>query len=76
MCLSSYLDVGLSLGHGAEVLKDLVAEAVLEVLEPGARLFVNGVVELLQLCQLLVVAHLSINQLILTMQRGALGLKA
>ena len=77
LCLSSDLDVGLSLGHGAKVLKDLVAEAVLEVLEPGARLFVNGVVQLLQLCQLLVVAHLSINQSThFNHTRGTLGLKA
>ena len=54
----THLDVRFSLWHGPKVLQDLVPEAVLEVLEPGAGLFIHRVMQLLQLGQLLSIVHL------------------
>lgn len=51
MCLKYvpdvYLDVSFSFRHWSKVLKDLVVEADLEVLEPDAGLLIHCVMQLL-----------------------------
>jgi len=58
------LDVWFSLRHGAEVLQDLVAEASLQVLEPGDSLLVHSIMQLLQLAQLLPILHLGVFEIL------------